>query len=211
VTPARQTSQPQRYRECRSQLTDRIQNSSAEALPFTEPDLGRELCMVLSRLEKLHGDIAYVVEEKIARMRRGDVTGLLDCAIREEALIGQISQGEGLRRVVTDRIARRYGMSPQKARALTAAQVAPWLAPPWGEEVLSTSGRLREVTSRVGWRNRVALQLSGAILRHMDAVFTAITSPQGRGDSLGSYPRNGVTGSSGATTPAARKIFEAIG
>jgi len=155
--------------------------------------------------------MADLVEEKIERMRRGDVAGLSDYAIREEALIAQISEREGLRRVVTDRIARRYGMSTQKARTLTAAYVAPRLASPWGEEVLCTAGRLRELAGRIGRRNRVASQLSGAILRHMDAVFAAMTSPRRRGDSLASYRPSGATGSSGASTPAARRIFEAIG
>ena len=171
-----------------------------------ESDVGRcsqELIAVLARLEGLHTQLAELIDAKIERMGRCDVAGMSECRSSEQALIGRIGEQEGLRRSLTDRIGRGYGMSPQRARRLTASQLAEKLASSQGEELLRLAGRVQALATRIVRRNRVAGQLGSGILAHMETILSAMTGP---GEQSGAYcPHGQVLG------PAPRRLFETVG
>lgn len=167
------------------------------------PPAADELVMVLNRLEKLHARLAEAIDGKIDRMRVCDVAGINECMGREHELVGQVGEKEGLRRVLTDRIGRAFGMSPQKARRLTATQLAQKLPAPQAERLLESAGRLQELTRRIARRNRVAGRLSGQMLEHLDTVLSAVTAPS---DRHGAYSSGGRSAGS-----APRRLFEAVG
>ncbi|MCP4247621.1 MAG: flagellar protein FlgN [bacterium] len=171
--------------------------------PVESRDYSRDLIRVLTELETLHQSLAELIDRKIDRMRSGDVTEINACTAREQELVGRIGEQEGLRRVLTDRIARSFGMSPQKARRMTASQLAERMAQPWASELLAVAERLQRLTTRIENRNRMAGRLSGAILEHMDAVLSAMTAPR---PATGAYGRQGVRLSAGPT-----RLFETVG
>jgi len=168
-----------------------------------DTDYCDELIMVLDRLEKLHGELAEVIDRKIDRMRVCDVPGMNECLGREQDLVAQVGEKEGLRRVLTDRVGRSFGMSPQKARRLTATQMAERLPAPHGRRLRASAGRLQELARRIERRNRVAGRLSTDVLEHLDTVLSAVTAPPDRSSAYS------FAGRSVATAP--RRLFEAVG
>jgi len=164
---------------------------------------GRELIIVLGRLMDLHTLLAELVESKIERMRRCDVTGLSECVRDEQELAGKIGETEGLRRALTDRIGRSYGMSSPKARKLTATQLAERFPPPQRDELLDLARRLQELAMRITRRNQVAARISGAMLTHLDTVLSAMTVG---GAEPGAYSQRGRR-----LEAEPKRLFETVG
>ncbi|MHC4234899.1 MAG: flagellar export chaperone FlgN [Planctomycetota bacterium] len=163
----------------------------------------RDLIVVLANLERLHAQLAELIDVKIERMRRCDVAGMNECVSGEQELVGKIGEQEGLRRMLTDRMGRGYGMSPQKARRLTACQLAEVIPPPQRDELRDLATRLEALMTRIVRRNRIASQLSGGILAHMDAILSAMISPQVQ---AGAYSKRGS-----AVDATPQRLFETVG
>ena len=168
-----------------------------------DADYCNELIMVLDRIESLHGELAQVIDRKIERMRVCDVAGINECTGDEQRIVEQIVEQESLRRVVTDRIGRAFGMSPQKTRRLTAKQLAGKLPVPQGGRLLASAARLQDLTRGIARRNRLAGRLSGDLLRHLDTVLSAVVTPEGRREAYS------AGGSSVASAP--KRLFETVG
>ena len=162
-----------------------------------------QLVEVLGRLEGLHGDLAAVVDRKIECMRECDVAGMNECTASERELVGRIGEAEGRRRLLAERLAKSLGLSARQARRMSAAELAEKLPPAPGEQFLAITDRLRSLTARIARRNHVAGSLGGRMLKHMDAVLSAMTAPK---ETAGAYS---PAGKSVATTP--RQLFEAVG
>ena len=162
-----------------------------------------ELITVLGRIESLHAELVEAIDRKIDRMRACDVPGMNESTSRERELVGRIGEQEGLRRVLTDRIGRSFGMSPPKARGLTATQLARKLPEPQATRLLACAGRLQELTRTIARRNRVAGRLSGDLLRHLDAVLSAVVATDER------QVAYSAGGQSVASVP--RRLFETVG
>jgi len=171
--------------------------------PQTREQLGRELAGSLSRLESLHRALADLVERKIDRMRAADVEGLNACTGREQSLVEEIGEQERFRRLLTDRLGRSYGMTPQKARRLTVGQWADKLPAAQAAELRAVAVRLRDVSRRIERRNRVAGALSGEMLRHLGAVLGSVNDS---GGAAGGYNPCGQVASS-----SPRRLFETVG
>lgn len=168
-----------------------------------DKDHSGELVEMLTRLEELHTELAAVIERKIKCMRECDVAGMSECTANERELVGKIGEGEGSRRLLTDRLARACGLSAQKARRLTAAQLAERLPAAQGSDLLAAAGRLRSLTTRIVRRNHVAGRFGGNMLRHMDVILSAMTAPR---------ERSGAYSSAGRTVGATpRQLFETVG
>ena len=162
-----------------------------------------ELVATLTRLEELHTELATVIDRKIDCMRECDVAGMNECTASERELVGKIGEGEGQRRTLTDRLARSWGLPPQKVRRMAADQLAGQLPPPQRADLLTATSRLRSLTTRIARRNRVAGTLGTRMLQHMDAILSAMTAPQ---------ERSGAYSSAGRTVgTAGRQLFETVG
>ncbi len=162
-----------------------------------------ELIVMLGRIESLHAELAEVIDRKIERMQACDVPGINECIGRERELVGQVGEQEGLRRALTDRIGRSFGMSPPKARRLTAAQLATRLPEPQAGRLLASAGRLQELARRITRRNRVAGRISGDLLQHLDTVLSAVAAPDER---QAAYSAGGR-----AVASAPKRLFETVG
>ena len=163
------------------------------------------LITVLGRLEGLHGQLAQLIDQKIDRMKRADVEGINACTSREHELVGKIGEQESLRRLLTERLTRAYGMSPRKARTAvggTVTQLAEKLASPQREQLLDVAGRLSGLANRIARRNRVAGMLGTEMLRHLSGV---LCSAAGGGRDVAYSPRGCAEGG------AARRLFETVG
>ncbi len=174
--------------------------------PSADSEVGRhsgELITVLNRLMELHTLLAELIEAKIERMGRCDTSGMNECTSREQELVARIGEQESLRRVLTDRIGRSFGMSAAKARRLTASQLAEKLTPPRREMLLDVAGRLQALTTRIARRNRLVGRLSEEMLGHMNSILSAMTAPQAQ---AGAYSPGGKK-----LAEAPQRLFETVG
>ncbi len=171
--------------------------------PQKPEDFGAGLVMTLTRLEELHGELAVQVDRKIERMREADTEGINECVACEQDLMRRIGEQEGLRRLLTDRLGRSYGMSPQKARRLTVAELAERLSPPHRANLIAVAQRLKKLATRVERRNRVAGALGATMVKHLGCVLSTLTA---------SPPRAGAYSPGGGKVGAApQRLFETVG
>lgn len=166
-------------------------------------ELGQALTQALLGLERLHGELVEVIDDKIEHMRRANVAGMNECVDRERRLVRTIGQQEGQRRVAVERLGRAFGMASRKARTLTASQLAQRLPEDSGRQLLSVAGRLKTLTDRATRRNHVAGSLGRGMLAHMDGIVSAMTAPKRQGEAYSDRGR------SVAHSP--QRLFETVG
>ncbi len=171
--------------------------------PEQSIDAAGELVQALVGLEGLHTELAGVIDRKIDCMKQCDLPGMNATAAREHELVGQIGEAEGRRRMLTDRLARTLGLPPLQARRMTVDQVAAKLAEDRRADLRATAARLRSLTTHIARRNHVAGTLGSRVLRHLDAVFAAMTTPRERAGVYSSVGRK--------ETGAQQQLFEAVG
>lgn len=161
------------------------------------------LAQVLDQLSALHGSMTEVISQKIEQMRRADMEGMRDSAAKEQDLLERITERDGLRRQVTDRLGKSLGMSAGRARAMTARQLAEKIGPPVGDQILGAAQTLRATMNKLALTNRTAGAISGKIVEHLHGVFAAMSEAPGDG---AEYERGGRVGMTNG-----RQLFEAVG
>ena len=168
-------------------------------------DKKRALALVelLRKLAEAHDELLEIVERKIAAMRTADTQRLTDIMRTEHTVIARIQEHEGLRRQLTENIARSYGISPAVARRLSAEQLAAKLGPEAATRIDVQTRRLRGLVGAIAKRNHVAQRISQGILRHMKHVFAAMT---GEGSQRAVYAGDGEI-----SVGAGETIFDTVG
>ena len=161
------------------------------------------LVQILDQLSVLHGSMTEVISCKIEQMRRADMEGMRDSAAKEQDLFERITERDGLRRQVTDRLGKSLGMSAGRARAMTARQLAEKIGAPVGDQLLGAAQTLRVTMNKLALTNRTAGAISGKIVEHLHGVFAAMSGADADG---AEYERGGRAGTSGG-----RQLFEAVG
>lgn len=167
------------------------------------PDHGAELLTNMRQLVDRHERLAELIEAKIRSMRSCDTAGMNALAAEERALVRGIGELESRRRVLTDRIVRSYGISSARGRRLTVQQLSEKLSAEHRPGVLQAAERLRELTSRIARRNRLAGEIGRHMLKHMDRMLTAMTAARHSGCA---YSPAGRAGGS-----APQRLFETVG
>ena len=81
------------------------------------------LVTMLDELAGAHEQLLGAVEEKIEAMRSADTDRIRQTIEREQILVESIDEREGLRRQLTERIVRPYGVGTVAARRLSATAV----------------------------------------------------------------------------------------
>ena len=161
------------------------------------------LVQILDQLSVLHGSMTEVISCKIEQMRRADMEGMRDSAAKEQDLFERITERDGLRRQVTDRLGKSLGMSAGRARAMTARQLAEKIGAPVGDQLLGAAQTLRVTMNKLAVTNRTAGAISGKIVEHLHGVFAAMSGADADG---AEYERGGRAG-----TSSGRQLFEAVG
>ncbi len=161
------------------------------------------LVQILDQLSALHGSMTEVISRKIEQMSCADMEGMRDSAVKEQDLFQRITERDGLRRQVTDRLGKSLGMSAGRTRAMTARQLAEKIGPPVGNQLLGAAQTLRTTMNKLALTNRTAGTISGKIVEHLHGVFAAMSG----GDADGAeYQRGGRV-----ETTTVRQLFEAVG
>lgn len=162
-----------------------------------------DLLMLLERLDRLHGELGDVLREKLQTMRRSDLDGIHACVHREQNLARRIDEQNGLRKQLTVKIGRAFGIAPETARAMTASGLAARVTDPYGERILDAAQRLKRTVVQVERTNRMVHQVSSRVLSHLHQVFSSIAEE--------TEPADGYTPTGGTQTGQRRELFEAIG
>lgn len=158
---------------------------------------------LMSQIADAHDRLLEVVEEKIAAMRGANVGRIEEVMRREQQIVQFIQEREGLRRQLTESIARGFGVSAEAARRMTADAIADRFGAAHADAIRAAAARLRSITARIAERNEIARRISEGICRHMKLIFAAITS------SDGGLVRYGADGAPVASMK--RQVFDAVG
>jgi len=162
-----------------------------------------DLLLVLDRLTVLHRELLTLIQNKIERMRTGNIDEVGAVAQHEECLIKTIAEQEGLRKQLMDAIGRGYGISPPVARNMSARQLAERLEGSLRTRLLEAAEQLKNAAREVADVNRVATLIAQQVLGHLRCVFEAVAAPDQPPDTYS--PR-------GAMVPgSARRLFEMTG
>lgn len=162
-----------------------------------------DLLVVLDRIEGLHIELGHSLAEKLEHMRRCDQEGIHRCTDREQAIAARVTEQEGLRKQLMERIGRGYGLSPKAARALSANQLADRLGPPDSVEVTKRAKRLRNAIDQVSRTNRRVERVSEGILSHLSEAMTSIAGSE--------EPQSGYTKGGRTKSGRPRELFEVVG
>ena len=158
---------------------------------------------LLDEIAEAHKDLLDAVEEKIAAMRTADTERIKQAMEREQALVERIDEREGVRRQLTENIARGYGIGGAAARRLSVRKLADRVGGAQAEAIVAAGQRLQKLTAQIAQRNHVAQLISQNILRHMTQVFAAMTVS--RDGAVGYSPAGDVFAGGG------ERIFDAVG
>ncbi|MCA9253551.1 MAG: flagellar export chaperone FlgN [Phycisphaerales bacterium] len=169
------------------------------------PDNSRitTLVRLLDEIAELHVRLLAAIDAKIAAMKTADTDQIREAMLGEKAIVEQINEREGLRKQLTVNLGRSYGVSPQRARAMTAMQLAERFAGAEAPKIEAAVKRMRELTGQIARRNHVAQLVSQNILRHMRVVFASMTAPTTGG---AAYSSDGQ-----ASVSANERIFDLVG
>ena len=161
------------------------------------------LVALLNEIADAHERLLDVIEEKIQAMRKADTAAINAAVERERELVGFINDREGLRRQLTENIARSYGIGGPAARKLSARQLAKRMGAEADPKMDEATARLRDITARIARRNHTAAMISENVLRHVKHVFAAMTGADGT--------RSSYSSAGAVTAGAAHRIFDAVG
>ena len=168
-----------------------------------KPTLLRDLLSLLGDIETLHGELLGSINGKVEAMRKNDHAVMRELGKREHSLVATIHEREGLRRQLMDVIGKEAGWPARTARGLSTSQLASRLSEPQRSQLIDAGNRLRQVVSRVARTNRVAGQIAGRILNHLQWVFASV-KPRGENPV-------GYTGSGGLMDTSTTLVFDTVG
>ncbi|GJM24655.1 MAG: hypothetical protein DHS20C16_10700 [Phycisphaerae bacterium] len=161
------------------------------------------LVRLMDELADLHVRLLAAIEVKIEAMKTADTERIRQAMLGEKEIVEQINEREGLRKQLTVNLGRSYGLSPQRARNMTAMQLAERFAGIEAPKIERAVKKMRELTSQIARRNHVAQLVSQNILRHMRIVFSSMTAPSSGGVA---YSADGQ-----ANVSANERIFDLVG
>ena len=166
-------------------------------------DLLSELGVLLERLTRLYQELAGVARDMVTHMGWADMDALHADVAREEALIRQAQEQDGLRRQLLELIGNGYGVAPMVARRMTSSQLLRRVDPGRRPELEQIIRRLRRAAAELSEANRLTGLASSQVLTHMRELFAAMSRAE---DAPAVYTRSGRTALSGT-----RRIFETTG
>ncbi len=158
---------------------------------------------LLGEITEAYTVLVQLIEEKIEAMRRAETESIKQAVERERKLVFEIEQREGMRRQLTESIARSYGIGAAAARRLSAAQLAARIGGADADRIIAASGKLKKVTAQVARSNHMAQMVSQNVLRHLKHVFAAMTVTA---EKETGYSRRGLN-----VGHANHGIFDAVG
>ena len=138
-----------------------------------------DLIELLNGMSTLHEDLLGVIRRKIDAMKRADIEGMRVFGEKEQSIVVQIGEREGLRRQLMDLISKDLNLPARSARAVSLKQLVARIPTVW-QSILDEAGdRLRSCMSRVAAANRVAGEIAHQIVTHLKWVFASVRPDEG--------------------------------
>ncbi len=135
------------------------------------------LVRLLDEIADLHVQLLAAIDAKIDAMKTADTDRIRQTMLGEQEIVERINEREGLRKQLTVNLGRSYGISPERARRMSATQIAERFAGSETARIEAAVSRMRDLTTQIARRNHVAQLVSENILRHMRIVFASMTAP----------------------------------
>ncbi len=169
----------------------------------TLPPQVRDLCRLLYQAAGSYNELSILVERKVEAMRRADMAALQEAKEHEMALVKAISEQEGMRRALMDKIGCILGMAAGTARIMTVSQLCQRLSADASEQVAQAAGALRKAVTHSARVNRLAGVVAGELVNHLRWVWRA-ARPVGE-------KRVGYTPAGGHETNVNPRVFDTTG
>jgi len=163
----------------------------------------RDLCRLLGQAARWYNELSILVERKVEAMRRANMGALQDACQRELALVKTITELEGLRRPLMDKIGCALGMAAGTGRVMTVSQLCQRLPADGAEQVGRAAAALREAVAHSARVNRLAGVVAGELVNHLRWVWRA-ARPIGE-------QRVGYTHAGGHETNVHPRVFDTTG
>lgn len=168
-----------------------------------EPKRVRDLLTLLNDLTDLHMQLAQLLDDKLAAVKRAKVEAMAAVSEKQFAIIKRINEREGLRKQWLENNAASIGLQPKAARLLKAAQLATFLNRDQQPLFLQATEKLRKSVELVRDRNEMVARISRGVLSHLSWVLSSV-GPKASAPST--YSAKGINQSS----PGAM-LLEAVG
>jgi hypothetical protein len=161
------------------------------------------LVRLLTDLAEAHEELLAAIERKIAALRAADFVAVRKALEEEERHLARIQEREGLRRQLTENIARGYGIGAAAAGRLSARQLAARIGGQVGSALVAAADRLKAVLNRLARRNHVARLITTSVLRHVEQIFAAMTA--------GPFSQPGYSRGGSACYRPSQNLFDLVG
>jgi hypothetical protein len=120
----------------------------------------QQLHALLGELLALHRELAQVIELKLTAMRRADVGEIERCVEREGGLAAQIQRQDGLRRCLSQQLARGLGLPVTAGQDVPLREVVARTDEAWGQRLAAVGAELGQLLSEVARVNSRAAQVA---------------------------------------------------
>jgi hypothetical protein len=161
------------------------------------------LASLMEEIVGLHQELLTAVDAKIEAMRSANTHNIEQAIRRERQITDSINDREGLRRRLTENIARGFGVGGESARRMNAAMLADRFGGVYAAGIRGAAEQLKLLIAAVARRNDVAQRIARSILGHMRSVFSAMTATEGE---TACYAANGA-----ARLIDAHRVFDTVG
>jgi hypothetical protein len=166
-------------------------------------NLVRDLIRLLGDLSGLHTEMVMHMRNKLEAIKRAESDQVQSITARELVLAGRVSEREGLRRQISERIAAGLGLDKARGRTIRLTELAELLPEPRRSQLLVAAAGLREKLMAMDSMNRASELVTRTMLRHLSEVMQVMTSGPAAADV---YNRAGRR-----SAPRAAHVFEAVG
>ena len=135
----------------------------------------RELTVLLGEMRRLHEELLGAARGKLEAMRAAAPEVIQQEAARERALADAITEREGLRAALMERIGDELDVEPARARRLTLGQLADRVPEPRRGQLHVLGQGLRELAGEIGRVNRIGALVGREMLNHFRELYATMT------------------------------------
>ena len=162
----------------------------------------RDLTRLLGHLRDLQDRLAGLVQAKVDAMKLADMAVMRELGAKEQAIVAEINEREGLRRRLMDVIGKELGMPEGAARVMTVSQLAARLPAAQATSLTTAAEALRGAVARLAQVNRVSGSATRLILNHLKWVFASVRPKDGKPVAY--------AGDGAPVGPLGAQLFEAV-
>ena len=152
-----------------------IMRDNLEAAPAANvAQAADELLVVAGELHAVLKQLLGVATDKLQAMRSADTSALYQCAAQEGRLLHAMFEREKQRNAVIARLAQELHWETEGPPRMS--EVAARLPAPYGPRLQATTEGLRETTTALREKNKLAARVARNLHKHIRAVLDEVAS-----------------------------------